>query len=409
MPKFAPGRFPPGFFDLPAGAGESLPLQVIEEWTRGAPTRDNALRILAPFRHEGFAVASDAAGLTKLTRERPLVEILALINRPKEIVHAAARAIGGRAVGIWAADNTSMLYPAAIGAPTLVATLRAVQARLAVERAVGTGFCAHRGTFYELGGGLYGPDADRLETVAEEHTEGGEIVVTDEVARDLTGDWRLEPRTDLAAAFGAVWRVVDGPVAAALTGGDEHYPAPFDDAFLETLRRFGMAGAGALPDPEYHDLAVVLVERERDEPDEPEVALLNDLALAAASKRIATDLLTRHEGTEVKTAGLLAIFTFRECRTAADFAQEFRGAFAAQGVQTRIGVDAGPVLIFDLGQGRRDIAGSPINVASKLAQDCGEFGKIYLSDTATQRARLERASQTVQFDVSGVSLTARRM
>jgi len=409
--KFAPDRFPPGFFDLPAGAGETLPLAVIEQWTRSAHTREAALAILAPHAHRGCAVSSDGAGLTRMGRERPLVEILAMLNRPKEIIHAAGTQLGGRAVGRWVADNTAMVYPADARAADLVAMLRGVQARLAAERAVGTGFGLHRGTFYELGGGLYGPDADRLETVAEEHTEGGEIVVSGEVAAELDGaGFTLARRTDVPADLGAVWRVTGGPVADLPPGGDERYPAPFDDAFLETLHRVSRADDAAPgPAPAYQECAVVLVERERDEPDDPEVALLNDLALAAASTRLAAPLLARHGGAEIKTSGLLAVFTFPECRPAAEFAQAFRAAFAAQGVQTRIGIDVGQTLQFELGTGAREIAGSPVNVASKLAQDCGEFGTIHMSDAATARARMERASRTVTFDVSGVSLTARRL
>ena len=37
------------------------------------------------------------------------------------------------------------------------------------------------------------------------------------------------------------------------------------------------------------------------------------------------------------------------------------------------------------------------------------FGKIYLSDEATRRARMERQSRTVTFEVSGVTLTARHL
>lgn len=154
---------------------------------------------------------------------------------------------------------------------------------------------------------------------------------------------------------------------------------------------------------------MVLVERERDVPDVPEVAVLNDLALSAATKRIGGGLLREHGGTEIKTGGPIGIYTFPDAAAATAFAQAFRQAFAEQGVATRIGIDVGPVLIFDLGHGSRDIAGSPVNVASKLAQDCGEFGKIYLSEEATRRARMERRSQTVSFDVSGVTLTARRL
>jgi hypothetical protein len=35
------------------------------------------------------------------------------------------------------------------------------------------------------------------------------------------------------------------------------------------------------------------------------------------------------------------------------------------------GIDTGRVLFFELGHNNRDVAGSPVNIASKLAQDCG--------------------------------------
>ncbi len=415
MPKFTPDRFPPGFFDLPADAGEGLPTKVIEEWTRSAQTREAAVHILEPHTLKGTVVSSDAAGLTRLTRARPLIEILALINRPKELIHAYGRAVGGRAIGTWAADNTQMFYPGEVGAGTVVGMLRTVQQRLEDERAVGIGFAAHQGAFFELSGGLYGPDADRVETVAEGHTEAGELVITGEVARALPAShgFTLGPRVDLATGFGEVFRVAAGPALAGLEPADWHYPTPFDDAFHEVLRSFMAQAADqgrmSMPSPEYRERAVVLIERERDLRDVPEVAVLNDLALAAAARRIGTALLAQHGGEEIKTAGLIAIHTFAEAGAAAAFAQEYRRAFAEQGVATRAGIDVGEVLIFDLGGGRRDIAGSPINVASKLAQDCGEFGKIYLSDEATRRARLERQSQTVRFDVSGIELKARQL
>lgn len=412
MPKFAPDRFPPGFFDLPADAGEGLPLDVIERWTGSAQTREAAHTILAPHTLHGIVVSSDAAGLTKLSRERSLVEILALINRPKELIHAFGRALGGRAIGTWAADNTQMFYPDAIGAERVVGMLRAVQDRLSWEHTIGIGLGAHLGVFYELGDGVFGPDADRIETVAEEHTEGGELVITGELADALPAGhgFHLQDREDLRADFGRVLRVAEGPALPGLTPEDFRYPSPFDEAFYAELRAYSETPeAIEPPHPEYQDLAVVLVERERDVPDVPEVALLNDLALAAAMKRIGRGLVIEHRGEAIKTTGSIGVYVFREPGAAAAFAQDFRAAFAAQGVQTRIGIDAGQVLLFELGRGRRDIAGSPVNVASKLAQDCGEFGRIYLSDVVTARARLERRSRTVTFDVSGVSLTARTM
>jgi class 3 adenylate cyclase len=69
-------------------------------------------------------------------------------------------------------------------------------------------------------------------------------------------------------------------------------------------------------------------------------------------------------------------------------------------------VDAGQVLTFDLGGGRHDIAGSPVNIASKLAQDVGEFGRIYVTDGAAAQAGLAASARRMKFEVSGVQLGA---
>ena len=109
---------------------------------------------------------------------------------------------------------------------------------------------------------------------------------------------------------------------------------------------------------------------------------------------------------EVKNAGLLGIYTFADCRVAIEFARAFRHAFAEQDVQCRIGMDAGPVLVFDLGRDSHDIAGSAVNVASKLAQDVGVYGRIQFSYTVASRAGTKRERPTLKFSVSGVELRA---
>jgi hypothetical protein len=63
------------------------------------------------------------------------------------------------------------------------------------------------------------------------------------------------------------------------------------------------------------------------------------------------------------------------------------------------------VLLFELGAGARDIAGSPVNVASKLAQDVGEFGKIHVSDAAARKAGILFQESKV-FHVSGAIIDA---
>ncbi len=408
MAKFSSERFPPGFFDLPRDAGEQLPVAVIERWTTSPQTRAVAREILAPHTLTGTVVSSDAAGLTRLGRQRPLVEILAMINRPKELVHAWGRAVGGRALGIWAADNSAMYYDAVVAPDRVLAMLLTMMDQVRSECEMQIGICAHHGQFFELAGGVYGPDADRVEVVAEEHTEGGELLVTDTLADRLgrPHPFALAPRADLAAAFGGILRVEDGPRLTGLAADDIAYPAPYSAQFFAEISRSRGRRRSLMPRPSYDEAAVVLIEREAEDPDVPEVKVLNDLALTAAMIRIGDQLLADLQGEEIKNAGLISIYTFEDCRSAVAFAEEIRTTLAQTGIRCRIGVDSGQVLIFDLGTGGRDIAGDPVNTASKLAQDAGELGHIYVSARAAQRAGLTASGTRRTYLVSGVELEA---
>jgi hypothetical protein len=255
---------------------------------------------------------------------------------------------------------------------------------------------------------VYGPDADLVASVGEEHTAGGEMVITDalRLAFGDAGDVRVEQRRDLVAEFGAVHRVTDAPTLSDLDLSDIAYPAPFSSGFSKGLSHYSRTRRESMvPRQPYQELAVVLIMREREEPDIPEVVVLNDLSLTAATKRSGATLLDG-TGEEIKCTGPLSIYTVPECRDAIAFARGFREALSAQGIQCRIGIDVGPVLVFDLGDSSRDIAGSPVNIASKLAEDVGEFGKIQMTDAVALRAGGRREGPTLQFTVSGVNLRA---
>lgn len=405
MPRFSPLRFPPGFFDLPAGAGEALPLEVIAAWTRSDQTVDAARELLGPFTLRGTVVTSDAAGLTRLTQERSLIEILAMVSRPKELVHAYGRAIGGVPIGTWAADNTAMFYADGIAADHILGMLLTLVDRVKEECEVGIGLAAHHGTFYELARGLHGPDADRVELIAEDHTEAGELVVTDSLAALLPpGAFALRQRADLAPLFGTVFRITDGPRREGLAVSDFKYPLPFTDEFFTGLAQFQRTRrTSVVPRPAYRDVAIVMVEREHEDQDVPEVAALNDLALAAAVKRVGNSLLRGREGTEIKTSGRSSLYLFDAAAEALAFALALRDALAKEQVQLAIGVDVGRVLLFELGPGLRDVAGAPVNGAAKLAQDAGEFGTIQLTRAAATQAGLE-GGESRQVTAGGVTI-----
>ena len=188
MAKFYRDRFPPGFFDLPPDAGEALPLDVIAEWTRSEQTAAAAARIVGPRTLRGTVVSSDSAGLTRLSRERSLIEILALVSRPKELVHAFGVALGGRAIGVWAADNTQMFYGECLAADRIVAMLLPVADRVALESEIGIGLGAHSGEFY------LGP--------ATRDVAGSAVNVAAKLAQDCGADGGIYVSQDAAARSG---------------------------------------------------------------------------------------------------------------------------------------------------------------------------------------------------------------
>ena len=409
MAKFSIDRFPAGFFDLSRDLARELPLDLIDRWTHGDRSRESALRLLSTHVVAGAVVSTDGAGLTSLSRARSVIEILALLNQPKEIVHGYGTALGGEAIGVWAADNTQMLYRQADPRKLLSMLL---EARDRVQRAceVKIGMCVHNGAFFHLGGGLYGTDADRVERLAEESTHGGEVMVTHEFFSALGEDHPFEAveRTDLRKVEGRAWTVMDGPRAPELEPADAHYPYPYSREFFDEVRRLttpiDAAEIQRLHDKYAQTRTVVLVERDREEPDVPEIAVLNDLALSAAMTKVAASLLRETAGTEIKTAGNLGIYTFDDSAAALDFARRFRAQFAAQNVAVRIGIDRGEVLVFTLADGRVDIAGMPVNLASKIAQDHGRFGRIHLTEEGASAVRVS-GLERLKVTIGGVDVT----
>ena len=409
MTKFSIDRFPAGFFDVTQDIVRELPLDVIDRWTHGDRSRESALRLLSEHVVSGAVVSTDGAGLTSLSRARSVIEILVLLNQPKEIVHGCGTALGGEAIGVWAADNTQMLYRRAEPRRLLSMLL---ETRDRVQRAceVKIGICVHSGAFFHLGGGLYGTDADRVERLAEESTHAGEVMITHEFFSSLGEDHAFEvaERTDLHRVEGRVWTVTDGPRVSDLEAADTHYPYPYSREFFDEVRRLAMpvnrAQVRQLHEKYAQIRTVVLVERDREEPDVPEIAVLNDLALSAAMTKVAVELLRETGGTEIKTAGNLGIYTFDDTAAALDFARRFRTLFQAQNVAVRIGVDRGEVLVFTLANGRVDIAGMPVNLASKIAQDHGRFGRIHLTEGAAACARVS-GLERLKFKIAGVEVT----
>ncbi|MGH3977244.1 MAG: hypothetical protein ACRDS9_28610 [Pseudonocardiaceae bacterium] len=188
------------------------------------------------------------------------------------------------------------------------------------------------------------------------------------------------------------------------------YPVPYSEAFYADLvvyeRRIDDAvAARQLADKHLCHKTVVLIEWQASSSSTHEVALLDALALSAMMKDTGLRYLSRHDGVEVKIAGSLGIFLFDDPAVAVCFAQEFRQDLIARDIICRIGVDVGPLLVGELSGGGMDIAGMPVNIASKMAQDIGKPGRIYLSQALGEQVDLTGFTP-IQYTASGVALSA---
>ncbi|WP_208868549.1 hypothetical protein [Microbispora triticiradicis] len=424
-------RHDPGAFDLARDVAPGLPMALVEQWRASGRTAADARRLLGAHVTTGYSVVSDSAGLTRLSRSLGLLEVLALIDGPKRVLHTYGTAVGGRAVGVWAADNAQLFHPASIGADVLLSALLRTQDEIARRCRVRIGVGVHHGSFYDLDGGLYGAEADAVEILAENHTEGGEIAVTEAVAERLpAGHSFVLRRKDVPGVPGgplrAVYRVLDGPRAASAVSGEgasgegasgegARYPIPYSAGFYEDLLRLERdpenAGlAATLAERHLSERTVVLVERgEADAGDGAgdggsEVAILRGLDLSTLMRETGRRLLPPEGAVEIKVAGPLAIYLFDEPGPAVRFARDLRTALAEAGMTCRIGVDTGPVLAGRTPAGVWDVAGAPVNLASKMAQDLAPQQAVCLSEAVGAHVDLDGFA-LVRHTVSGVDMT----
>jgi hypothetical protein len=311
------------------------------------------------------------------------------------------------------ADNTQMYYPTVVPLDAVVDAMSEAQCRIAGGTRVRIGLCLHPGLFYEIGGGLYGHDATIVEGLAEHHAGPGEILLTREAVAGLpdVAPYALRPRDDLAGHHAAgVFTLGEARRRPDLAAGSPRYPHPFTDDFFDAL-----LGLDTEPDPgavkrrlysRYQcERAIALVARERP-PDAADdlTALLDDLVVNTCLDAIVRE--TAGRGAPLVTSGGgLALLAYGAPGEALGFARAVRARAEANEIPVRIGIDHGPVLLFEEPSGFRSIAGDPINVASKIAEDAGLAGRIGLTTRAAAQLGPAPAGEPFQVTVSNVLLT----
>jgi class 3 adenylate cyclase len=402
----------PALADLTQDIAGPLPLGLLQNWASGTQDLSTAEKLLLGFRIEGTVVSTDTSGLSRLTGELELLEVLARISLPMEIVFSLGTRIGGRAIGTWVADNTEMYYHLSIAPDTVLDAMNEVQHRIAGSEAIRIGMCAHSGSFYEIGGGLYGNNARIVEHAAEHHAGPGEILVTSALISRIStpSSYKLQSRPELRHLCpGGIFRLQGGGRLSAPACELNGYPHPFTSEFFEMFRGIRRAeDAEAIKRQIYsrygRERAVLFVAREVSSESADNLASLLDDLLA----NVLVDTIVRRTrsaaGHVSNSVGGLAILTYETSDDALEVGRALLGRFDENGLPVRVGIDYGPVLMFDDRGGGAGIMGDPVNIASKLSEDIGERGRIRLTKRAAKRLSKAPPGDAFETEISGVRI-----
>lgn len=393
--------------DLKQDIAGPIPVEIVSEWVKSGHAAGDQTRILTPYEREGYVVSSDSSGLSRLTAERSLFEVMRIVSEPKEIIFQLGRGIGGRGVGVWAADNSQMFYPdETVEVGRLIDTMSAAQ-KLIHRGPLQVGMAIHKGRFWEIGGGMFGEDADLVEAVAEDFTSAKEIVLSESV-RELWDESQhelLALREDLGHFEKAFYSLdyddlgnfsheIVLPTYEELT--EEHfYPFPFTQEFFLAMKSMQESEASMERMQKYYSVKTVLLIKVYHQKMR---FLLDQLTDWVVVNAILNEIAVKYDVELVKSNGDLAIFVAESDAEAVDLAEEVLLSMKDSEDKVSIGLARGDVLVFDLDGGGRDIAGGPVNVASKVSEDINDKNSLYVE--ASVKVPLSHLPHYEEFEIS---------
>jgi hypothetical protein len=392
----------PSLADVSQDIAGVIPIDLIIRWATGDKDSKAHKTLLEPFTVTGTVVSSDSAGLSKLSQNKSLVEVMKLVSEPKEVIFQYGKAIGGTEVGMWAADNTQMFYEQSIAPSDVVTQMIAAQKEMQ-SLPVKVGLGIHHGEFIQIGGGLFGEDADFVEELAENFTEGGEIIVTSQLQQKITADFQRylneKEIKELSASFFSV-----NYADFHSTGNKSksfHYPYPFTKDFFRFIRQYSVEQSDLTTYQKYASEKIVILVKVIHP---AKKLLLEQLTQWVLANTILKKITLLNEIEEIKSNGSLGIFVTDNVAQAIEFAEDLKDTLAANGFMANVGMSKGEVLIFPLGKGIKEIAGGPVNIASKLAEDSGGEGEVLIENTVNIKGQKTPSLENFSIRLSAVEL-----
>jgi len=135
--------------------------------------------------------------------------------------------------------------------------------------------------------------------------------------------------------------------------------------------------------------------------------LLNQLTDWVVVNAILNEIAVKYDVQLIKSNGDLAIFVTDQPNEALELAEEVFLSMSVSDDKVSIGLSRGEVLIFNLESGAKDIAGGPINVASKISEDLDEQNTLYVEKSVIIPAHRAHKYEDFVVEKSGVILAGR--
>jgi class 3 adenylate cyclase len=275
---------------------------------------------------------------------------------------------------------------------------------LAAQRAmadftVKVGIGIHKGHVYEIGGGLYGSDADEIEGYTEEETKGGEVAVSQGVREALGNHLPTKEQRGGNSVLDHEACLVEGK-----PGDDVYYPAPFPRTFHDAIRTLDTSDAAALQRTQAmcaERCAVILVRVFH----EHEQFLLDTFVARTAANAHIHRIAREQGGKMIESNGAVGIITTPDPAKAIACAKQLQQTLMDHGFTANVGVSAGEVLVFDFGNGTWNIAGSPVNISSKLAEDTLDRNVCFFEASVMDSAREQGITTPFEVETSGVVIS----
>jgi hypothetical protein len=110
--------------------------------------------------------------------------------------------------------------------------------------------------------------------------------------------------------------------------------------------------------------------------------LLEELTEWVVMNTILLEIMPKFKIKPVKSNGELGIFTADAAGEAVAFSRAVLDELYGTDDSVAIGVASGEILLFDLGDGERDLAGNAVNIASKISEDSGILNAINVHESA---------------------------